>query len=96
MNWNTENTEKLVALYNGDNEKLESIAKEVGVTVAAARSKLVSLGEYVKNVAPAKTVGARKATIVASIAAKTGIENLESLEKASKADLTKLLEFLEK
>ena len=98
--WTKESTAQLVSAYveaGKDNEQLEVIAKEMGKTVPAVRSKLVSLGEYEKPAVARKVGGAsavRKMALVREIQNRTGIENLESLEKASKAHLQALVDAL--
>ena len=100
VTWSNELTAQLVAAYTAaekDNEQLETIAKDMGKTVAAVRSKLVSLGEYQKPEQARKVGGAsavRKMTLVRQIQDATGIESLDSFEKASKAHLQALVDFL--
>ena len=96
VNWSAETVEKLTAAYNGSN--IEQVAKELGKTVPAVRSKLVSLGVYQKQ-EPRAVGGAsavRKLQLVKQLAEKLGVEleEVESLEKAKKETLEMLVAFL--
>lgn len=97
--WSPEMTETLVTRYaQGEGASLETIAKELGKTVPAVRSKLVSEGVYVKQT-PRAVGGAspvRKIALVKQLASALEVEfeTVESLEKASKPALEALLEAL--
>ena len=98
--WSISLAKELADLYTAtgsDNSRLPEIAKELKITVPAARSKLVSMKVYQKDETVAKVGGAssvRKAHIVRDIAKALGadVEDLESLEKATKATLEALAE----
>lgn len=99
-NWSESDLKSLEA-YKGDNssEALQALCK--GKSVAAIRSKLVSLGVYKKADPAAKTADgkaqpAKKLAIVGTIEILLGLpaESLNSLEKASKAELQKIADQL--
>jgi hypothetical protein len=96
--WSTEMTTRLTSAYNGDNTKLEVIAKEFGKTVPMVRSKLVSEGVYVPNVkrAVGNASAVRKLALVRNVETVLSmpVGSLDSLEKGSKAELTALTEAL--
>jgi hypothetical protein len=95
VNWTAETVEMITEKHLQGVE-IETIATEAGKTVAAVRSKLVSLGVYQKQ--EAKAVGGassvRKIQLVKQIAESLNqeIEAIESLEKASKEALLLVLE----
>jgi hypothetical protein len=99
-NWPQADLDKLSA-YKGDNspEALQALCP--AKTVAAIRSKLVSLGKYEKTAVTAKTADgkpapAKKLAIVGTIETLLGLpaESLNSLEKAAKGELQKIAEQL--
>jgi hypothetical protein len=89
--WDSALTEKAVSAYQAGTD-LETIAKEMGKTVPAVRSKLVAEKVYQKP--EARKVGGassvRKMSIVRDVAKMLEIESLDSFEKATKADLETL------
>lgn len=99
--WSDVETEKLVEAYKAsgcDNSKLDQLM--AGKTAAQCRSKLVSLGEYVKAEPAAKTSAdvesSRKSGFVKAIEILASLPagSLASLEKAAKPELQKLAEAL--
>lgn len=97
--WNDEVTAKAVEMYNGgEGQELDAIAKAIGKTVPAVRSKLVAEGVYVKKT-PRAVGGAspvRKIALVKQLSNALGVDfdTIESLEKASKPALEALLDAL--
>ena len=97
--WSPELTATLVSGYaEGTGKDVATLAKELGKTVPAVRSKLVSEGVYVKQ-EPRAVGGAspvRKIALVKQLANELELElsELESLEKASKPALELLLKAL--
>lgn len=91
--WPENEVKALLAAYAAsgkDNSKLGELM--AGKTAAQCRSKLVSLGEYVKADAAAEKAGsepARKVSIVKAIEIFAGVPagSLETLEKAAKPQL---------
>lgn len=99
-NWPQADLDKLQA-YKGDNSTEALQALIPSKSVAAIRSKLVSLGMYKKADPAAKTAEgkpapAKKLAIVGTIETLLGLpaESLNSLEKAAKGELQKLAEQL--
>ena len=100
-NWPQADLDKLQA-YKGDNSKEALQALNPAKTVAAIRSKLVSLGMYKKadattaKTADGKAAPAKKLAIVGTIEILLGLpsESLTSLEKASKAELQRIADQL--
>lgn len=100
-NWPQADLDKLQA-YKGDNSAEALQALNPAKTVAAIRSKLVSLGLYKKAEATAaktadgKPAPAKKLAIVGTIETLLGLpaESLNSLEKAAKGELQKIAEQL--
>lgn len=100
-NWPQADLDKLSA-YKGDNSAEALQALNPAKTVAAIRSKLVSLGLYKKAEATAaktadgKAAPAKKLAIVGTIETLLGLpaESLNSLEKASKGELQRIAEQL--
>lgn len=100
-NWPQADLDKLQA-YTGDNSAEALQALNPAKTVAAIRSKLVSLGLYKKadpataKTAEGKAAPAKKLAIVGTIETLLGLpaESLNSLEKAAKGELQKIAEQL--
>ena len=97
QNWSEEAVTVLTENY--PTTPVEELAKQLGKTVPAVRSKLVNLGIYQKQEAVTKAGKApamRKLAAVKQIAETLGVEmeEVESLEKASKATLELLLKVL--
>jgi hypothetical protein len=100
-NWPQADLDKLQA-YKGDNSNEALQALNPAKTVAAIRSKLVSLGMYKKadattaKTADGKAQPAKKLAIVGTIEILLGLpaESLNSLEKASKAELQRIADQL--
>jgi len=93
--WNESNTAILTAGY-AENKSLETLAEELGKTVASVRSKLVALGLYQKAEGAKASAGKGKAT-KADLANKlrevTG-KDLVGLEALTVATLNELTEYL--
>lgn len=100
-NWPQADLDKLQA-YKGDNTTEGLQALIPSKSVAAIRSKLVSLGMYkkadpkAKATADGKAAPAKKLAIVGTIETLLGLpaESLNSLEKAAKGELQKIAEQL--
>ena len=100
-NWPQADLDKLNG-YKGDNSAEALQALNPAKTVAAIRSKLVSLGLYKKAEATAaktadgKPAPAKKLAIVGTIETLLGLpaESLNSLEKAAKGELQRIAEQL--
>ena len=98
ITWNDENTAKLQSLYNGNNDELGAIAKEMQTTVASVRCKLVNMGTYKapEKAVTTKASKASKADLVSAAETLLGVKkgSLASLERGTMQELTTLTESL--
>jgi hypothetical protein len=101
-NWSAADLKALDAYIAGNNSTEQLQALCPAKTVAAIRSKLVSLSKYVKAdpatkaMAEGKALPAKKLAIVGTIETLLGLpaESLPSLEKASKQELQRIADQL--
>ena len=99
-NWSAADLKALDAYIAGINSTEQLLALCPAKTVAAIRSKLVSLSKYVKadpaTKADGKALPAKKLAIVGTIETLLGLpaESLPSLEKASKQELQRIADQL--